>query len=94
MLIPVRCYTCGKVVGNKYNDYLRLVESHRVALNPSSEKDGTPKSVVEQSEFAIQSGDITLAHRTPEGKALDDLKLKRYCCRRMLLTHVDIIKYV
>ena len=24
-------------------------------------------------------------------KALDELGLKRYCCRRMLLTHVDLI---
>ncbi len=28
---------------------------------------------------------------TPEGPALDQLGLKRYCCRRMLLTHVDLI---
>ena len=27
-----------------------------------------------------------------EGKVLDQLKLKRYCCRRMLLTHVDLIE--
>lgn len=26
-----------------------------------------------------------------EGPALDRLGLKRYCCRRMLLTHVDLI---
>ena len=25
-------------------------------------------------------------------KALDQLGLKRYCCRRMLLTHVDLIE--
>ena len=24
-------------------------------------------------------------------KALDELGLKRYCCRRMVLTHVDLI---
>jgi DNA-directed RNA polymerases I, II, and III subunit RPABC5 len=27
-----------------------------------------------------------------EGEALDHLGLKRYCCRRMLLTHVDLIE--
>lgn len=27
-----------------------------------------------------------------EAEALDKLKLKRYCCRRMLLTHVDLIE--
>lgn len=27
-----------------------------------------------------------------EGDALDALGLRRYCCRRMLLTHVDLIE--
>ncbi|KAK9379701.1 8 kDa subunit-domain-containing protein [Kockiozyma suomiensis] len=27
-----------------------------------------------------------------EGDALDKLGLKRYCCRRMILTHVDLIE--
>jgi len=27
-----------------------------------------------------------------EGDALDTLGLKRYCCRRMLLAHVDLIE--
>jgi DNA-directed RNA polymerase subunit N (RpoN/RPB10) len=25
------------------------------------------------------------------GQALDEIELKRYCCRRMVLTHVDLI---
>ncbi|MDE1855825.1 MAG: DNA-directed RNA polymerase subunit N [Candidatus Micrarchaeota archaeon] len=25
------------------------------------------------------------------GKVLDDMKVKRYCCRRMLISHVDLI---
>eukprot|EP00818_Percolomonas_sp_WS_P004276 CAMPEP_0117434726 /NCGR_PEP_ID=MMETSP0759-20121206/100_1 /TAXON_ID=63605 /ORGANISM="Percolomonas cosmopolitus, Strain WS" /LENGTH=78 /DNA_ID=CAMNT_0005226223 /DNA_START=113 /DNA_END=349 /DNA_ORIENTATION=- len=57
MIIPVRCFTCGKVIGNKYDSYLNL-----------------------------------LAHDVDEGRALDELNLKRYCCRRMLLTHVDLIE--
>ncbi|EPQ03348.1 DNA-directed RNA polymerases I, II, and III subunit RPABC5 [Myotis brandtii] len=28
----------------------------------------------------------------PRGDALDALGLKRYCCRRMLLAHVDLIE--
>lgn len=27
-----------------------------------------------------------------EGDAMNDLGLKRYCCRRMLMTHVDLIE--
>ncbi|AFK50959.1 DNA-directed RNA polymerase subunit N [Thermogladius calderae 1633] len=28
------------------------------------------------------------------GKVLDELGVKRYCCRRMFLSHVDIVKQV
>jgi DNA-directed RNA polymerase I, II, and III subunit RPABC5 len=87
MIIPVRCYTCGKVVGNQYSEYKRLVKEFRA----KPDKD----VVVDGGEFAIQSGSITRSeHRTPEGAAMDRLQLRRYCCRRMLLTHVDIIKHV
>lgn len=26
MLIPVRCFTCGKIIGDKWNEYLSLLE--------------------------------------------------------------------
>ena len=57
MIIPVRCFTCGKVVGNKWDSYLELLKA----------------------DYS-------------EGDALDELGLKRYCCRRMVLTHVDLIE--
>ena len=49
MIIPVRCFTCGKVIGNKWETYLNLL----------------------QTDFS-------------EGDALDELGLRRYCCRRMV----------
>ncbi|KAL5080924.1 hypothetical protein RYX36_009345, partial [Vicia faba] len=57
MIIPVRCFTCGKVIGNKWDSYLDFLQA-----------------------------DYT------EGDALDALGLVRYCCRRMLMTHVDLIE--
>jgi len=63
MIIPVRCFTCGKVVGNKWEAYIGLLQGDA------------------EKEIAGVS----------EAKALDQLGLKRYCCRRMLLTHVDLI---
>ncbi len=58
MLIPVRCFTCGKVIGNKYEAFVGLQHN-----NNYTTKD-----------------------------ALDELGLTRYCCRRMLLTHVNMIE--
>ena len=57
MIIPVRCFTCGKVTGNVYNKYIELLQEGK------SEKE-----------------------------ALDTLGLERYCCRRMLISHVDLIE--
>lgn len=57
MIIPVRCFTCGKVIGDKWDAYLELV----------------------QADYK-------------ESVAMDALKLDRYCCRRMLMTHVDLIE--
>ncbi|XP_006895788.1 PREDICTED: DNA-directed RNA polymerases I, II, and III subunit RPABC5-like [Elephantulus edwardii] len=57
IIIPVRSFTCGKIVGNKWEAYLGLL----------------------QAEYT-------------EGDALNALSLKRYCCCRMLLAHVDLIK--
>ena len=59
MIIPVRCFTCGKVIGNKYETYAKL-----------------------------------LGEDVDNGKAMDNLGLKRYCCRRMILTHVDLVDKV
>jgi DNA-directed RNA polymerase subunit N (RpoN/RPB10) len=27
MIIPIRCFTCGKVIGNKWDQYLKLLEA-------------------------------------------------------------------
>lgn len=56
MIIPVRCFTCGKLVADKYEQFKRQV------------RQGEDPAVV-----------------------LDGLGLHRYCCRRMLLSHIDII---
>jgi DNA-directed RNA polymerase I, II, and III subunit RPABC5 len=55
MIIPVRCFTCGKVIGNKWEKYQQLITEYE-------DKD-----------------------------VLDMLDMNRYCCRRMLLTHIELI---
>ncbi len=56
MIIPVRCFSCGKVVGDKWEGFKKRVD---VGEDPAY--------------------------------VLDDLGVTRYCCRRMLLSHVEII---
>ena len=75
MLIPVRCFTCGKVLGNKYEYYQREVRA---------QKGGS-------SDNAVQYIDPQTATKTAEGKVMDALGLTKMCCRRHILTHVDIL---
>ena len=56
MMIPIRCYTCGKVIAQYYDEFVEGVKAGK-----------DPKEL------------------------LDSFGLTRYCCRRMLITHVDLI---
>jgi DNA-directed RNA polymerase subunit N (RpoN/RPB10) len=76
MIIPVKCFTCGNVLANKYQYYLREV---RMMKTKSGED---PENVV----YLTKDN----AKKTPEGIVMDNLKLTRMCCRRHMLSHVDI----
>lgn len=77
MIIPVKCFTCGKVLGNKYRYYLEKVREKKLARDMEINK-------------VIY---LTQDHRdkTPEGEVMDELKLNKMCCRRHIMTHVDIV---
>ena len=75
MIIPVRCFTCGKVIADKWNYYCK-----EVAKKQDNE------SVLNVNSKNMQT--------TVEGKVLDKLGLKRYCCRRMMISHVDLINII
>ncbi len=56
MIMPVRCWSCGKPIGHLWEDF-----SERVKKGESRKK------------------------------VLDSLGLKRYCCRAVIMGHVDLI---
>jgi DNA-directed RNA polymerase subunit N (RpoN/RPB10) len=55
-ILPVRCYTCGKIIGGKWESYQNFL------------KEGMDRKDV-----------------------FDKLLLKKMCCRRMFMGHVDLI---
>jgi len=75
MLIPVKCVTCGKVLGNKFRAYERRIREKKINSGDISKV----------TYFTSNTKD-----KTPEGLTLDELKLNKLCCRRHMLTHVDI----
>ncbi|MBD3261801.1 MAG: DNA-directed RNA polymerase subunit N [Candidatus Altiarchaeales archaeon] len=56
MIIPMRCYSCGKPIAQSWEQYQKRVNEGEDAKN-----------------------------------VLDDLGFDRYCCRRMILSHSDIV---
>ncbi|RMD58468.1 DNA-directed RNA polymerase subunit N [Candidatus Woesearchaeota archaeon] len=59
MIIPIRCWSCGKPIAHLWEEYKKKVESGE-----------EPKA------------------------ALDELGLDRYCCRAMILGHVELLDTV
>jgi DNA-directed RNA polymerase subunit N len=59
-MVPVRCFTCGKVVGEHWEEFQRRA------------KDGDEDAA----------------------EVLDDLGLERPCCRRMLVSHKNLVDIV
>jgi DNA-directed RNA polymerase I, II, and III subunit RPABC5 len=55
-MIPIRCFTCNKIIGNKWETYKTHLES------------------------GMSTSD-----------AFVEIGLRRYCCKRMFLGHVEII---
>ena len=77
MIIPVKCFSCGKVLADKYKYYHSKVIELKTASSMNVNK------VVYLTSENIQ--------KTPEAKVMDELGLKKMCCRRHMLTHVDIL---
>lgn len=76
MIIPVKCFTCGTVLGNKYRYYKVKVKEYKISKK------------IDTVDFIYLTEQNT--EKGPEGKILDDLELHNICCRRHMLTHVDI----
>ena len=78
MIIPVKCFTCGKVLADKYRYYLEEVRRRKGTDSKGTDKQ--PKYMTSQQQ-----------EKTVEGHVLDKLGLLDNCCRTRMLTHKDIV---
>ena len=81
MIIPVKCFTCGMVIADKYRFYVEEVRKKKLAQGFNKDAINFDKVIYLTKEFH---------EKTPEGEVLDELNIKKMCCRRHFLTHVDI----
>lgn len=78
MIIPIRCFTCNKVIAHLWEEYLDQLQMAYLKEDIKNKKSNKFVNLKE------------LENKTLEGKILDNLGLNKYCCRRMLLSNVDL----
>ena len=83
MLIPPRCFTCGEIIADKWEIYIKTVNQIK----------NDDKSTHVNNELDIEYIDITKENieKSIEGKVLDDLRLHKSCCRLPFLSTVHLI---
>ena len=76
MIIPIKCFTCGNVLADKYRYFQQEVRNIKIKNKIDLDK------VVYFTKKNME--------KTPEGIVLDKININNVCCRRHMLTHVDI----
>ena len=85
MIIPVRCFTCNKVLGDKWEYFKNKVEKH--------EKDTSSKQTTLE-DITVRDKNDAFFLDGYKGKILNELNLTKLCCRRHMLGHVDLIDLI
>ena len=86
MIIPVRCFTCNKVLGDKWNYFKKELE----------------KNDKEENEFTIEDISIPENEENPlryfddnkQKQILEKLGIKKMCCVRHFISHIDLIDII
>jgi DNA-directed RNA polymerase subunit N (RpoN/RPB10) len=84
MLIPVRCFSCNNILGDKWDPFIKIINIEK----------NTNKQDNKHDELDIKYIDYNKNEKSIEGKVLDELGLNKYCCRRMMLSNVHLISYI
>ena len=80
MIIPVRCFTCGKTISDKWIPFIKGVNEKKDSDTTNNVKD-----------LDIEYINLENPNKSIEGEVMDELGLHRYCCRRMILGNVHLI---
>jgi DNA-directed RNA polymerase I, II, and III subunit RPABC5 len=85
MIIPVRCFSCGHVLADKWNYYVKKRDERM-----EEKRDGDDKKKPDD--------DLDLKKRNMDvkttGDILDEVGINRICCRRHFLGCVDMMEFI
>ena len=86
MLIPIRCFTCGTVIADKWQPFVKM------AIDEKKKSDENVDSELDIQYINVK--DEGRLKKSIEGKVLDKLDMHKYCCRRRCLGNVHLIPYI
>lgn len=87
MIIPIKCFTCGKVLADKWNYFKtqsKIIDTETDTENLTVEDLNIDDSNRRENYFESNA----------KGKLLDKMGLTKMCCRRHMLGHVDLIDII
>ena len=76
MIVPIKCFSCGKELANLYRIYIEEVKAYKLKKNQD------PNRIIYLTGEQIEV--------TPEKKVMDMFRLNKMCCRNIIMTVVEI----
>jgi len=77
MIVPVKCFGCGKVLADLYRSYLEEVRIRKGSRNMDTDK-----------IIYLTSDNMDLV--TPEKEVMDMFRIRKLCCRNQIMTIVEL----
>lgn len=76
MIVPIKCFSCGKELANLYRIYIEEVKAYKLKKNQD------PNRIIYLTGEPIEV--------TPEKQVMDMFRLNKMCCRNIIMTVVEI----
>lgn len=91
MIIPIRCFSCNRVIGSKYRKYKELVAEYdkkAITTGRSIENIISADEDLASQDVLVKYSDIFnklgLGGYFPGDSG-------RYCCKRHIISHIDLL---
>ena len=87
MIIPIRCFTCNKVIANKWEAYKKHIQ----------EKDQNKNDNFTLNDISIKDNEDPMKYFDNNNEHKDFLNkigIVKMCCVRHFISHVDLIDII
>ena len=88
MIIPIRCFTCGNIIASKYDRYKQLIEEKQNQIKDNSNEWKQDLNVKKEHILVCNNKLINNIYNS----TMEEVGIQKYCCKRHILGHIEILK--